>query len=310
MNEENSPGVKHDQGKPMFSLLPPLAELEVVKTLTFGAGKYSPDNWRKIEPIRYVDAAGRHINAHRRGEAMDAESGLHHLAHAICCLMFQLEKELESTIGAKLAAEESKRVIASLSNLKPASEPRAFTVIRQEAKDEPTTSVSPDVFTLHEIPLIGQDYYYRSNIGDVFVRRWQSTPQEWKRLAAGQVFKTYDACKTAGYISPYVFHEDDPTSYPASYPESGEEFWYVEVNPTSAEWQVFSFKVKGEEGLKLAQAMHRNGLIAPCKERAEAKAFWRNLSMQRHGTPFGPLHPDAEQYTEAFPGSDEGEDHV
>lgn len=270
------------------------------------------DNWRKIEPVRYVDAAGRHINAHRSGEPMDAESGLHHLAHAICCLMFQLEKELE---GAKLTAERRKDAIATLSSLKPVPKPETFTVIRQESKDEPTASqypvtMPPGVFTLPDLPRIGQDYYYRSNTGEVSVRRWQSTPQEWKRLAAGQVFKTFDACKTAGVKGSYIFHEDDPTSFPVSYPESGNEFWYVGIPLTSAEWQAFSFRVEGEDSLSLAQAIHRKGLAASCKERAEAKAFWRNLSMQRHGTPFGPLHPDAEQCNESFPGSDEGEEHV
>ena len=35
---------KHDTGKPRFDLVPPIAQLEFVKVLTFGAQKYSPDN--------------------------------------------------------------------------------------------------------------------------------------------------------------------------------------------------------------------------------------------------------------------------
>ena len=38
-----------------------------------------------------MDACLRHINLHRRGEEVDPESGLPHLAHAVACLMFLLE---------------------------------------------------------------------------------------------------------------------------------------------------------------------------------------------------------------------------
>jgi len=89
-------GVKHDHGKPEYSLIPPLAEEEVVKVLTMGAKKYSPDNWRLIDdiPKRYMDAAMRHMADWRKGNYTDDESGLSHLAHAICCLQFVLEDQL------------------------------------------------------------------------------------------------------------------------------------------------------------------------------------------------------------------------
>lgn len=90
-------GKKYDGGKPMFALIPPLAELEVAKVLTFGAEKYAPDNWRHVDDSfsRYLSAARRHINMVQLGESHDQETNLHHYAHAICCLMFLLEKELE-----------------------------------------------------------------------------------------------------------------------------------------------------------------------------------------------------------------------
>ncbi|MGL5729316.1 MAG: dATP/dGTP diphosphohydrolase domain-containing protein [Plesiomonas sp.] len=85
--------VKHDTGKPLMGALPPNAELAVARVLTFGAEKYGRDNWRGLDDsdTRYMDAALRHINAVRRGETHDDESGEHHLAHAVCCLMFMLE---------------------------------------------------------------------------------------------------------------------------------------------------------------------------------------------------------------------------
>ncbi|MGL4678350.1 MAG: dATP/dGTP diphosphohydrolase domain-containing protein, partial [Plesiomonas shigelloides] len=87
------PSVKHDHGKPLMGALPANAELAVARVLTFGAEKYGRDNWRGLDDsdTRYMDAALRHINAVRRGETHDVESGEHHLAHAVCCLMFMLE---------------------------------------------------------------------------------------------------------------------------------------------------------------------------------------------------------------------------
>lgn len=78
---------KYDEGKPMFDLIDPTWEEEVAKVLTFGASKYAPDNWKGLDPKRIRNAAQRHMNAYRRGEMLDEETGLPHLAHASCCLM-------------------------------------------------------------------------------------------------------------------------------------------------------------------------------------------------------------------------------
>lgn len=86
-------GVKYDTGKPMMSLVPPRALRETAKVLTFGAKKYAPDNWRKLDNLqgRYLDAGLRHINEFLMGTTTDEESGCPTLAHAICDLMFVLE---------------------------------------------------------------------------------------------------------------------------------------------------------------------------------------------------------------------------
>lgn len=86
-------GRKDDQEKPRWELLPVRPLLEVVKVLTVGAKKYGDYNWRHVEPFyeRYYGALLRHISAWRMGETHDQETGLHHLAHAICCLIFLLE---------------------------------------------------------------------------------------------------------------------------------------------------------------------------------------------------------------------------
>lgn len=90
-------GQKFDSGKARCDLLPPLAVLDIAKVLTFGALKYAPNNWKKVENAkeRYIAAALRHQLAYMSGEIYDQESGLPHLAHASCCLMFILELEHE-----------------------------------------------------------------------------------------------------------------------------------------------------------------------------------------------------------------------
>ena len=88
-------GRKFDGGKLEYGLVPPHALREVVKVLTFGAQKYERDNWQKVPDSkrRYFDALQRHVWAWKEGEQNDPESGIHHLAHAMCCLMFLFEHD-------------------------------------------------------------------------------------------------------------------------------------------------------------------------------------------------------------------------
>jgi hypothetical protein len=90
-------GKKNDDGKPRYDLFPPTAEQAIVEVLTYGANKYDDNNWRKVENAegRYYAAARRHLNAWRQGEEAD-ESGLSHLAHAACSLVFLLALEREA----------------------------------------------------------------------------------------------------------------------------------------------------------------------------------------------------------------------
>ena len=102
-------GIKYDGEKPMMHLLPPKAINEVAKVLTFGAQKYDEENWRKLDNLqsRYTSGALRHIFAHIDSETLDTESGLSHLAHAICCLLFKLEIELEDAKSKEEEPRES-----------------------------------------------------------------------------------------------------------------------------------------------------------------------------------------------------------
>jgi hypothetical protein len=90
---------KFDTEKTQHELLSDLAIEELAKVLTFGAKKYAADNWRKgMAWRRLIGAARRHLAAFSRGEDVDPESGLSHVAHAMCCLMF-LEEYRQAANG-------------------------------------------------------------------------------------------------------------------------------------------------------------------------------------------------------------------
>lgn len=90
MNQE----VKADAGK----IRPTLCPVAVIRAITeireYGCRKYSdPDNWKRVEPQRYKDAAYRHWLAYLSREKKDQESGLPHLWHLACNIAFLIAME-------------------------------------------------------------------------------------------------------------------------------------------------------------------------------------------------------------------------
>jgi hypothetical protein len=87
-------GIKHDENKPDMSLLSSIALVKIAQVMTFGKQKYTAHNWRGgFVWSRPIAAALRHLLAYMGGEDKDPETGLSHLAHCACCLMFLLEFE-------------------------------------------------------------------------------------------------------------------------------------------------------------------------------------------------------------------------
>jgi hypothetical protein len=85
-------GLKYDGEKPDLSLLSSIWLIGVGRVLTFGKKKYAAHNWRGgIQISRLVAACLRHLLAFNAGEELDPETGLPHLDHASCCLMFARE---------------------------------------------------------------------------------------------------------------------------------------------------------------------------------------------------------------------------
>lgn len=85
-------GDRYNNGKPMMSLLPPIALEEVAKVLTYGAKKYDKHNWLKgLLWTEILDSAERHISDWKKGRNNDKESNLNQIAHAACNLLMLIE---------------------------------------------------------------------------------------------------------------------------------------------------------------------------------------------------------------------------
>lgn len=97
LSEAPQKGVKYDDDKPRWELLPFRAVKEVVEVLTYGSRKYADDNWKIVPGARqrYISAAFRHLTDWAGGEKKDKETNKSHLAHAVCCLLFLLWFEQE-----------------------------------------------------------------------------------------------------------------------------------------------------------------------------------------------------------------------
>ena len=89
------PAQRHDAGKPPLSLLPFLALEQVALVLRFGAQKYDRHQWLGgMDWDRCEDSLLRHYSQWQRGQDLDAESGLRHMAHVTCNALFLLTFEL------------------------------------------------------------------------------------------------------------------------------------------------------------------------------------------------------------------------
>jgi len=96
-------GMKFDDNKLQWHLLPMDAIEEEIKVLMVGVEKYLPNNWQKVPDgiIRYINASFRHLSEIVKmlnedktlediSEMKDPDTGLHPLAHIACDIHFAL----------------------------------------------------------------------------------------------------------------------------------------------------------------------------------------------------------------------------
>lgn len=103
MSEQDSKVfAKADTGKPGFELLPIWLLDDVNLVLRHGKEKYGLNNWQKTDGFLYsrcYNALLRHMFAWWRGRDIDPESGISHLAHAMCNLIFLMYHHKITKVG-------------------------------------------------------------------------------------------------------------------------------------------------------------------------------------------------------------------
>lgn len=111
MEKSTPTGLKYDDNKLRYTLIPPVALKGLAEVLTFGAAKYTPDNWKYVDngKVRYLDALYRHLEAYRSGEVLDPESGLSHLKHILTNAAFLLYFEFEDEKKGKKKKKNKKK---------------------------------------------------------------------------------------------------------------------------------------------------------------------------------------------------------
>jgi dATP/dGTP diphosphohydrolase len=73
-------GLRYNEGKVRWSLVPVEVLTALANHFTVGAKKYEDDNWRRgLKYSDTYDCAKRHLEAWFLGESHDAETGTHHL---------------------------------------------------------------------------------------------------------------------------------------------------------------------------------------------------------------------------------------
>lgn len=99
VSEPGSQDAKADAGKLPMNLVPTQIDRDIAQVRQYGNAKYGdPDNWRKVEKIRYVAALERHLLAYKDylngdDDGLDKESGIEHYKHMACNMAFICEME-------------------------------------------------------------------------------------------------------------------------------------------------------------------------------------------------------------------------
>lgn len=90
--KEKGTGIRHNQGKLKYHLIPPNAMKKIAEVFTMGSSKYGDRNWENGMKWSNVYASlTRHLQEFLAGNDYDSESGLLHMAHVAVNAIFLLE---------------------------------------------------------------------------------------------------------------------------------------------------------------------------------------------------------------------------
>lgn len=108
--QQTVPGVKHDQEKDDWSILPLKVLRGPIRALMHGEEKYERDNYQHVEPPRrYWSALMRHMAEYDAGEELDSDSNLSHLWHMGACIIFLLWFQMYKGFSPKSLKEKKKK---------------------------------------------------------------------------------------------------------------------------------------------------------------------------------------------------------
>ena len=104
MENEKQKGLRYNQGKIRYSLIPKTALKELASVLTYGSDKYTvrdeqgkvitsgDNNWQKgLSWKSVLDSIHRHLESFEAGIDYDNESGLLHLGHVMANVSFLID---------------------------------------------------------------------------------------------------------------------------------------------------------------------------------------------------------------------------
>ena len=94
------PKAAYGKRKPSMFAVPPIALVLLGEAMKTGMDKYGLFNWRgtEVKSSVYYDAIMRHLMEWRDGEMLDAESGLHPLAHVMACCAILIDAQEQDTL--------------------------------------------------------------------------------------------------------------------------------------------------------------------------------------------------------------------
>lgn len=143
-------GTKYDDDKIPLDLLSPYFLSGTAEVLRFGAEKYESYNWAKgIKYSRVFSALQRHLWAFWAGENLDQETGLPHLWHANCCLMFLTHYEAADDLYKEFDDKPNYSSFAGAARTRDSEKELSRT--RRFSGEDPESVVTPQSLNAHPV---------------------------------------------------------------------------------------------------------------------------------------------------------------